>query len=206
MPCARVRDVIVNGNRVKKKPFRNENHRKSPVRSSSGIPVRVVRRPGHVSRGSLIIHGRSIPVALGRSGIRADKREGDGATPLGIWHPREVRYRADHGSRPLTRLPVRRTQPGDGWCDDPVDGRYNQPVRLPFAPSHERMWRDDALYDLVVVLDHNSRPRQARRGSAVFLHLARDGFLPTEGCIAFRRADLRRLLTLMDRTTRIRVV
>lgn len=170
----------------------------------------MIARPGAPAsarrRGWLILDGRAIPVALGRSGIRADKREGDGATPRGFWHPREVRYRADHGMRPVTRLPVRRTRTEDGWCDDPRDGRYNRPVRLPFAASHEEMWRGDGLYDLVVVLDHNSRPRRAQRGSAVFLHLARGAFEPTAGCIAFRRADLRRLLARMDANTVIEVV
>lgn len=149
--------------------------------------------------------GRTIPVALGPAGIRHDKREGDGATPAGTWRPRQVRWRADHGTRPATQLPVRTTRREDGWCDDPTDGRYNLPVTLPFAPSHEEMWRKDALYDLVVVLDHNARPRKARRGSAVFLHLAREGFEPTAGCIALRRADLKRLLAILTPRTRIKV-
>ncbi|MCK0206768.1 L,D-transpeptidase family protein [Starkeya koreensis] len=168
--------------------------------------LRVIARTGDRRRGWLILDGRAMPVALGRGGIRADKREGDGATPRGIWHPRELRYRADHGLRPATHLPVRRTRREDGWCDDPADGRYNRPVRLPFRASHEEMWRADALYDLVVVLDHNERPRQAKRGSAVFLHLARPGFEPTAGCVAFRRADLRRLLARLGPRTRIEIV
>lgn len=190
--------MIVNGKRVKKKALREENARKSTA-------IRVVAKPGSPARGWLIHAGRAIPVALGPAGIRHDKREGDGATPAGIWHPRQVRWRADHGLRPTTQLPVQATRRDDGWCDDPTDGRYNRPVRLPFAPSHEEMWRKDGLYDLVVVLDHNARPRKARRGSAVFLHLAREGFEPTAGCIAFRRADLRRLLAIFTPRTRIKV-
>ncbi|WP_183188753.1 L,D-transpeptidase family protein [Ancylobacter tetraedralis] len=169
------------------------------------MELRVVARPGLPTRGWLFAGGPPMPVALGRTGIRRDKREGDGATPAGIWHPRELRYRADHGQRPLTRIPARPTRREDGWCDDPTDGRYNRPVRLPFAPSHEDMWRADALYDLVIVLDHNERPRARRRGSAVFLHLAREGFEPTAGCIAFRRADLTRLLARLSPRTAIRV-
>ncbi|CAA0109906.1 Uncharacterised protein [Starkeya nomas] len=202
--------MIVNGKRVKKKPLRKETRRNLPLARSRAARLRVVTRPGAElrdrQRGWLFLDGRAIPVALGRSGVRADKREGDGATPRGVWHPREVRYRADHGPRPVTGLPVRRTRPDDGWCDDPGDGRYNRPIRRPFKASHEEMWRTDGLYDLVIVLDHNARPRRARRGSAVFLHLARGAFEPTAGCIAFRRADLRRLLARMSPRTAIEVV
>ncbi len=201
-----VRDVIVNGNGVKKKTLRTEAHRKSPTLTR----LRIVARPGADlhgrQRGRLILEGRTIPVALGRSGIRADKREGDGATPKGVWHPREVRYRADRESRPLTRLPAFRIRREDGWCDAPRDGRYNLPVRRPFPASHEKMWRADRLYDLVVVLDHNSRPRRAHRGSAVFLHIARGAFEPTAGCVAFRPADLRWLLARIGRRTAIEIV
>lgn len=190
--------MIVNGKRVKKKTLRDKNTHKSTV-------IRVVAKPGSPGRGWVLHAGRAIPVALGPAGIRRDKREGDGATPAGTWRPRQLRWRTDHGLCPATRLsarPIRRT---DGWCDDPLSRRYNCPVTLPFAASHEDMWRKDALYDLVVVLDHNARPRKARRGSAVFLHLAREGFQPTAGCIAFRRADLKRLLAKMTRHTRIKI-
>ena len=190
--------MIVNGKRVKKKAFREENRPTSTV-------IRVVGKPGSPHQGWVIHAGRTIPVALGPAGIRHDKREGDGATPAGTWRPVQLRWRTDHGMRPTTRLPVRPTRREDGWCDDPTDGRYNCPVTLPFGPSHEEMWRKDHLYDLVVVLDHNARPRKARRGSAVFLHLAREGFKPTAGCIAFRRADLKRLLAVLTPRTRIRV-
>lgn len=150
-----------------------------------------------------MLSGHPILVALGRNGIRHDKREGDGATPAGVWHPVEVRWRADRDKRPMTALPVRATRQRDGWCDDPANPLYNRPVRLPFAASHEEMWRKDHLYDLVVVLDHNTRPRKARGGSAVFLHLAREGFKPTAGCIAFRRADFRRLLARLSPRSRL---
>ncbi len=194
--------MIVNGNPVNKKTLPLQNRRKS---TSKTPRLRVVARPGSPTRGWLLVGGVRLPVALGRAGIRAFKREGDGVTPAGTWHAREVRYRADHGPRPCTALPVRRTRPDDGWCDDPGDGRYNRPVRLPFRPSHEEMWRPDGLYDLVVVLDHNQRPRKARGGSAVFLHLARPNFEPTAGCVAFRRKDLRWLLARLDARTAIRI-
>ncbi|PZQ79445.1 MAG: L,D-transpeptidase catalytic domain protein [Ancylobacter novellus] len=198
--------MIVNGKRVNKKALRHEIPSKSTPKSTSARPIartrlRVAAKVGSPTRGWLFAGGQAFPVALGRAGIRHDKREGDGATPAGTWYPRELRYRADHGPRPRTLLPVRRTRPDDGWCDAPTDGRYNRAVRLPFRPSHEEMWRADGLYDLVIVIDHNARPRRARRGSAVFLHLARPDFEPTAGCIAFRRADLRRLLAVLSPRT-----
>lgn len=160
--------------------------------------ITVRRRPGGRHLGLAGIGGQAIPVAIGRSGVGRDKREGDGKTPAGRWRILAVLYRPDRLPRPVTRLPARALKPSDGWCDDPADRRYNRPVRLPIggsrSVSHERMWREDALYDLVLVLDHNHRPRVAGRGSAVFVHLARPGFRPTEGCVALRPADLRRLV------------
>lgn len=167
----------------------------------------VRRRPGARHDGILRCGGLTLPVALGRSGVAFDKREGDGRTPAGHWRILRLLYRPDHGPRPVTRLPCRPLKPSDGWCDDASDRRYNRPVALPLGGarkiSHERMWREDGLYDLVLVLDHNSRPRVAGRGSAVFVHLARPGLRPTEGCVALRRADMLRLLARLSRAPRL---
>lgn len=156
--------------------------------------VTVRRRPGSRHAGLLVAGGRAFPVALGRAGISPDKREGDGRSPAGRWRILALLYRPDAGPRPVTRLPARPIARDDGWCDAPTHRRYNRPVKLPFPASHERMWRDDHLYDLVLVLDHNTRPRVMGRGSAVFVHLARPGLRPTEGCVALRRGDMQRLL------------
>lgn len=159
-----------------------------------GIGKITVRHlPGAPHRGLLHVAGRAIPVALGRGGIGFDKREGDGKTPAGRWRIERALYRPDRGPRPITRLPAKPIAATDGWCDDPQDRRYNRPVHLPIPVSHERMARADALYDLVLVLDHNTRPRVKGRGSAVFIHAARPGFTPTEGCIALAPRELRRL-------------
>jgi L,D-peptidoglycan transpeptidase YkuD (ErfK/YbiS/YcfS/YnhG family) len=88
-----------------------------------------------------------------------------------------------------------------GWCDDPASPAYNRLVKLPFSGSHEEMWRADGLYDLVIVLGYNLSPRRKHRGSAIFLHCARDGFPPTAGCIALRLGDLRRLLPRLSKKT-----
>lgn len=154
----------------------------------------VRRRPGHRHQGLLTAGGRTFRVAIGRSGISPDKREGDGRTPAGRWRILALLYRRDAGPRPATRLPCRAIARDDGWCDARDHRLYNRPVRLPFPASHECLWRDDDVYDLVLVLDHNTRPRVMGRGSAVFVHLARPGFRATEGCVALARGEMRRLL------------
>lgn len=135
-----------------------------------------------------------VPCALGRSGARARKSEGDGATPLGNYRLITVLYRPDRRRRPRCGLPVRPIRHSDGWCDASADRNYNRAVRLPYPASAEPMWRDDGVYDLVVVLDHNTRPRKRGAGSAIFMHIARPGYTPTEGCVAVSAADLDRLL------------
>jgi L,D-peptidoglycan transpeptidase YkuD (ErfK/YbiS/YcfS/YnhG family) len=135
-------------------------------------------------------NGRTFHCALGRSGITAHKREGDGATPAGTFPMRRVLYRPDRVAPPTSRLPLQPIAAGDGWCDDPADPAYNRPVRLPYAASHEDMWRDDRLYDLVVVLGHNDDPVVPGAGSAVFLHVAAPGYSPTAGCVAASIEDL----------------
>jgi L,D-peptidoglycan transpeptidase YkuD (ErfK/YbiS/YcfS/YnhG family) len=144
-----------------------------------------------------------MPVALGRRGIRADKREGDGGTPRGRFHPVRLWWRADRLVRPRTALPVRRIGRNHAWCEDPADRRYNRPFIRSANEPGDRLWRDDGLYDLVLEIDHNVRPRIAGRGSAVFLHLARPGFAPTAGCVALTRHDLTLLLSRIGAKTSI---
>ena len=145
----------------------------------------------------------ALPVALGRSGIRANKREGDGGTPRGRFRLKRLWWRADRLPRPMTPLPVRPITPADGWCEDAADRRYNRPIRLNPGQPGDRLKRQDALYDLIVELDHNTRPRIAGRGSAVFVHVARPGFAPTAGCIALKSDALRRLIARLGPRTRI---
>lgn len=158
---------------------------------------------GNRQRGWLTASGLAVPVALGRGGILANKIEGDGGTPRGVFHPRQVWFRADRLPRPATHLPVRVIRPDDAWCENPDDRNYNRPVQLSGDASADRLRRDDHLYDMIIEIDHNSVPRIVNRGSAVFLHLARDGFAPTAGCVAMTRGALLRLLTRLAPETRI---
>lgn len=157
------------------------------------------------TKGLASIAGLVFPCALGRSGRRAIKREGDGATPVGAFAVRRAFYRADRLLRPATRVPLVPLRPGDGWCDAVGDRNYNRKVEHPYPASAEHMWREDGLYDVVVVLDHNERPRVQGGGSAVFIHVARPGYRPTAGCIAFQRSHLLRLLKLLEPGTVVRI-
>ncbi len=160
-------------------------------------------RPGRPTQGWLTAGGVAIPVALGRAGIKANKFEGDGATPRGTFRLVRLWWRSDRHPRPLTALPVRAIHPDDGWCEDPGDRHYNQPVRVPTGSMADRLTRDDALYDFIIELDHNTRPRVAGRGSAVFIHAARPGLAPTAGCVALKASALRLLLARLGPHTRI---
>ncbi len=135
--------------------------------------------------------------ALGKGGVRLDKREGDGATPVGHFALRQLFYRPDRLSAPSCLLSRSAIQPQDGWCDDPAHPDYNRLVRLPHPARCEAMWREDGCYDLVVPLGYNDDPPVPGLGSAIFLHVARPGFSPTEGCVALDRDDLLTLLAAL---------
>jgi L,D-peptidoglycan transpeptidase YkuD (ErfK/YbiS/YcfS/YnhG family) len=150
----------------------------------------------------------AIPCSIGRGGVlpAADKCEGDGATPLGLWPIRGVLLRPDRVALPAElALPWRWIRPGDGWSDDPADPAYNRPVRHPHAFSAERMWREDGLYDVVVVLGHNDAPPVPGRGSAIFFHCWRDA-ATTEGCLGIARDALLGLLPLLAPGDAIEIV
>lgn len=174
--------------------------------SAPSLDLITVRPSEHCPhRGTLAAGGRLIPCALGRSGITTGKREGDGATPAGLWPLRRVLFRPDRMARPVTRLPIVPLAPDDGWCDAPDDPCYNRPVKLPYRASAEALWRDDHLYDLIVVLGYNDDPPVAGRGSAIFLHLSTDDHGPTAGCLAVRKSDMLRLLPCLGPATAVQI-
>ncbi len=158
-----------------------------------------------VGGGRAVWRGRALRCAVGRGGIAAHKREGDGATPAGRFALRRVLYRADRIDPPETALPCAPIGPDDGWCDAPEDGCYNRPVSHPFRASAERLWRTDRCYDLLAVIGYNDDPVAAGAGSAIFLHVAQPGFPPTEGCVALALADLRAILSAWQPADRIEI-
>ena len=155
--------------------------------------------------GTLAWNGREAACALGRGGLRRDKREGDGATPVGRFALRRLFYRPDRLAAPVTRLPATPLTPAHGWCDDPAHPDYNREVRLPHPARCEALWRDESVYDLIVVLGHNDDPVVPGHGSAIFLHLARADYAPTEGCVALARDDLLALLAALGPDDRLTI-
>jgi len=145
--------------------------------------------------GTLTWATRRLTCAVGAGGLRADKREGDSATPIGHFPLRRVLYRPDRLPPPRTSLPISPLTPRDGWCDDPDDPRYNQPIRQPYNARYEMLWRSDHVYDVIVVLGYNDGPIVPGKGSAIFLHIAKPDFSPTEGCVAL---SLESLLTVLE--------
>ncbi len=154
----------------------------------------------------LRLGGRRWRCAVGRGGLKHDKLEGDGATPIGLWPLRELLYRPDRLDLPACGLPARALRSNDGWCDDPTDSAYNKPVLLPYAAGHETLWRDDGLYDLIIPMGYNDAPPVAGKGSAIFFHVARKNYAPTEGCVALSKTDLLALLPLIGRGDVIEVL
>ena len=179
---------------------------KTAARDRPLSAIRVHRAAGDPRRGWLTADGWTVPVALGRGGILANKREGDGGTPRGTFRPLQLWWRADRHPRPRTFLPVRPIRPEDAWCEDPHDRHYNQPMRLVRGPGRRpadargpplRFHRRDR--------SQQPRPRIAGRGSAVFLHLARTNFSPTAGCVSMTKSAMLRLLRRMGPQTRIMI-
>ncbi|MDB5393190.1 MAG: hypothetical protein JWM91_696 [Rhodospirillales bacterium] len=156
-----------------------------------------------VSDGFLSWPGGRVRAATGKSGLSLDKREGDGATPVGTFPLRELWFREDRLQQPQTGLQCFIIRPDSGWSDDVGDALYNRPVPIPHSFRHERLWREDGLYDLIVSLGYNDDPPVPGLGSAIFLHCAHPEYAQTEGCVAIARPDLLALLADCGPTTRI---
>lgn len=151
-------------------------------------------RPGFKTQGLMLVDGLAIPCALGRSGIGIKRGEGDGITPRGSFPLLSAMARTDRMDLRRFNLPWNVIHQNDGWCDAVQDRNYNCPVPLPYAASHERLWRDDHLYDVVFVMDHNVSRRMGVGGSAIFFHLAHSDYRPTEGCVAISREHMLQLV------------
>lgn len=158
---------------------------------------------GDPCRGWLVAGNQTFPVTLGRGGIKANKFEGDGGTPRGVFHPVQLWWRADRHPRPRSHLPMRPIRAGDAWSEDPADRHYNRPIQRTAENNGDRLMRDDHLYDFIIEIDHNMMPRIANRGSAVFMHLARENFSPTAGCVGMTKAAMLQLLARIGPETKI---
>ncbi|MBC8129275.1 MAG: L,D-transpeptidase family protein [Rhizobiaceae bacterium] len=177
------------------------------MRKSVSPPAVLVRRsPLGASLGILQVGALRMRCALGRAATSVFKREGDGATPVATMAVLSAYARSGRLPGLKTGLAVAYTRQDSGWCDSPTHPAYNRPVRFPFSAGAETLQRDDRLYDFVVVLDWNVRSRGRHKGSAIFLHVAREGYRPTEGCVAVSPADMRRLAPLLRKGSRLTVL
>lgn len=147
---------------------------------------------------SLSYKQKTLRCALGRCGVGVGKKERDGLTPVGRFPLRRVFYRPDRLERPLTTLPTQTLSPTDGWSDDAGDTAYNTLIKLPYSAGHERLWRHDGVYDVIIEVGYNDNPIVPGRGSAIFMHVAKPGYGPTEGCVALALNDLLQLLADCD--------
>lgn len=158
-----------------------------------------------MSGNTLTFRKKDYRCAIGKNGFASDKKEGDGCTPIGTFELRECWYRPDRLAMPKTLLPVKIISEQDGWCDAPEAPEYNRHVRLPFAANHEKLWREEALYDLIIPLGYNDNPITPGKGSAIFMHVAKEDYSGTEGCIALNREDLLEILPHLSITTQIQI-
>jgi len=156
--------------------------------------------------GVLMIGAQKFDCTLGRTGVTIDKKEGDGKTPVGTYPLRYLLYRADRLAKPETGLRTEILAPDTGWCEDPAHADYNKQIKLPHPSVHDRMTRDDALYDICVIIGFNDEPVAAGKGSAIFMHLARPDFSPTAGCVGLKLDDLLAVVKLCDSSSLITVL
>lgn len=145
--------------------------------------------------GETVFRTKKISCIIGKKGLTSDKKEGDNRTPEGILRPLAVFYRAGRTVRPIVAgLPVYPLYPRDGWCDDIKDTHYNHYVRLPYRARTEKLYREDGVYDLLLIGDYNYPDAKRGKGSAIFIHLQRPDKAGTEGCLAFEYKRLKRIL------------
>jgi len=156
--------------------------------------------------GVLMIGNARYDCTLGKNGVTLDKREGDGKTPIGTYPLRKLLYRADRMPELQTGIPVEPLTPQTGWCEDPSHADYNKQVLLPHDSVHDKMTRDDHLYDLAVVIGYNDDPVKPGKGSAIFMHLAREEMTPTAGCIGLAMENMLVVLSMIDSDTHITIL
>jgi L,D-peptidoglycan transpeptidase YkuD (ErfK/YbiS/YcfS/YnhG family) len=177
--------------------------RDAPTRQVTKVIVRKRAIPGSPHLARLHVGFVAISAAIGKSGVSHRKREGDGASPAGAFRLERAFFRNDRVPRIATLANLRPLKRCAGWSDDTGSHRYNRPIQAGAKESHEKLWREDRVYDVIIPTSHNQRPRVLGAGSAIFLHLARPGYAPTEGCVAISLPDLRRLLPRLGRKAQL---
>lgn len=143
--------------------------------------------------------------ALGKAGIGEKNKEGDNITPKGTYKIVKIYYRADKIKKISVKLKLIKINKKIGWCDDPKSKFYNQEIKLPSKYSHEKLYRKDCIYDIIIVLNYNTNPTIKNKGSAIFIHIAKNKYTKTQGCIALRKTHLLFILEKINKNTKIKI-
>lgn len=161
----------------------------------------IVKKPGH-----LIFKNFKFRCSLGKNGISDKKEEGDGITPRGTFKLTKLFYREDKIKNIRTEIKKVKIKKNMGWCDDPKSKFYNKLVKLPSKFSHEKLYRKDNIYNIVVVLDYNLNPIIKNKGSAIFIHVAKKNYKTTHGCLGLKQSDLIRLISIIKKNQKIKII
>ncbi|MEI6628466.1 MAG: L,D-transpeptidase family protein, partial [Alphaproteobacteria bacterium] len=154
-----------------------------------------------LNKNQVVWQNKIFPCQVGCNGFTNNKYEGDGCTPIGKWKLLKVYYRSDRVKALKCALPKVAITPDMGWSDDTKDPLYNSAIKLPYDFSHEKLWRDDHLYDLLITINHNTNPVIPGQGSAIFIHQMHENETPTAGCLALKLADLEYLVSTITTDT-----
>jgi len=142
---------------------------------------------------------------FGRDGVSENKIEGDWKTPKGKYKIRKIYYRQDHIPEIKTEIECIPISKDDAWCDDPLLPQYNSFIKLPFSGSYENLWREDSMYDVIAVIGYNDRPVIPNKGSAIFIHIAKENMEYTKGCLAIKKEDMMELISKINPDTEIEI-
>jgi L,D-peptidoglycan transpeptidase YkuD (ErfK/YbiS/YcfS/YnhG family) len=146
-----------------------------------------------------------VKCAIGKRGISKKRKEGDLITPKGNYSIKKVFYRKDRVKNLKTKLKKNIINKNFGWCDDPKSKKYNQLIKHPFDYSYEKLYRKDRIYDIIIVLDYNINPIKKKLGSAIFIHVAKNNYIRTKGCVAIKKSSLRKLIQLINKNTKVKI-
>ena len=161
----------------------------------------IVKKPGY-----LIYKDSKFRCSIGINGIKNKRKEGDGITPKGIFSLKKIFYRSDRIKNFKSRIKRIKITKNMGWCDDPKSYYYNRLVKIPNKFSHEKLYRKDNIYNIIIVLDYNLNPIIKNKGSAIFIHVANKNYKSTQGCIGLNQNDLLRLIELIKNNEKIIII
>tara|TARA_B100000963_G_scaffold61888_1_gene49932 strand:+ start:1190 stop:1687 length:498 start_codon:yes stop_codon:yes gene_type:complete len=157
-----------------------------------------------INKDYLTYNKYKVKCAVGKRGIGYKKREGDLTTPVGLFKIKFIFYRKDR-VKLLTKLNKKVIKKNMGWCDDPKSKMYNKLIKLPFNYSHEKLYKKENIYDIILVIDYNMNPVKKNKGSAIFIHIAKKNYKKTEGCIAIKKKEFLKILKVIKPNTKIKI-